>query len=123
MKISLTNTTTCTYHYVASVHYDCDCDFIRQRHVIGSSKSAHRLSRDERAAEHPSHLQNDKAVIRLSTGYHHRVETSSRAERRGRLRVPMALWDYIRVSSLPSRSFPPSLLPSHHCASFLPTTT
>lgn len=92
--------------HIASTHYDCD--FICQRRVIGSSKSAHRLPRDERTAEHPSHLQNDKAVIRLSTGYHHRVETLSRAERRRRLRVPMAPWDSIRASSLPA-FFPLSL--------------
>lgn len=76
---------TCTYVRITTLIHCINALRLRLRfhRVIGSNKSAHRLSRDERAAEHPSHLQNDKAVIRLSTEHQHRVETSLRAERRG----------------------------------------
>lgn len=91
---------------------DRDCNFIRQFRVIGSSKSAHWLSRDERAVEHPSHLRNDKAVIRLSTGHHHIAalrlqESRKKGKDKG---LSMALWDYIKVSSLLSCSFSSSPL-------------
>ena len=119
MQTSLTSF-ECNYLYISLfISHQCmiidrDCDFIRQLRVIGSSKSAHWLSRDERAIEHPSHLQ-DKAIIRLSTG--HRVESSSRTKRREKdkgLYDGMGLYQsflslFLFFLSFPSPPFPSSL--------------